>query len=77
MEAKRNRVIVLELLTQSNIVSTGFLLQKSLEDRIQELEIALEVVQKNELRDKQTIAKLQKQLARVSFRTKLLSNCVN
>jgi hypothetical protein len=51
--------------------------KKSLEDRIQELEIALEVVQKNELRDKQTIAKLQKQLARVSFRTKLLSNCVN
>ncbi|XP_068899256.1 uncharacterized protein [Tenebrio molitor] len=38
--------------------------KKSLEDRIQELEIALEVVQKNELRDKQTIAKLQKQLAR-------------
>ncbi|XP_063922150.1 uncharacterized protein LOC135136678 isoform X3 [Zophobas morio] len=38
--------------------------KKSLEDRIQELEIALEAVQKNELRDKQTIAKLQKQLAR-------------
>ncbi|RZC34827.1 hypothetical protein BDFB_001091, partial [Asbolus verrucosus] len=39
--------------------------EKSLEDRIQELEIALEVVQKNELRDKQTIAKLQKQIARL------------
>lgn len=46
--------------------SNSVLFQKSLEDRIHELEIALEVVQKNELRDKQTISKLQKQLARVS-----------
>ncbi|XP_044264437.1 uncharacterized protein LOC123011170 isoform X2 [Tribolium madens] len=38
--------------------------KKSLEDRIHELEMALEAVQKNELRDKQTIAKLQKQLSR-------------
>ncbi|XP_064211325.1 uncharacterized protein LOC661743 isoform X3 [Tribolium castaneum] len=38
--------------------------KKSLEERIHELEMALEAVQKNELRDKQTIAKLQKQLSR-------------
>lgn len=40
--------------------------QMFLETRIVELESALELAQKNELRDKQTINKLTKQLNRVS-----------
>lgn len=42
------------------------LFQTFLENRIAELEAALEVAQKNELRDKQTINKLTKQVNRVS-----------
>lgn len=45
-----------------------FSLQSFLEARIVELELALEATQKNELRDKQTINKLTKQLNRVSLR---------
>lgn len=42
--------------------------QESLEARIAELEEALEAAKRTELRDKQTLAKLQKQLQRVSRR---------
>lgn len=37
-----------------------------MEGRIVELEVALEAAQKGELRDRQTISKLSKQLSRVS-----------
>uniref|UniRef100_A0AAR5Q014 BMERB domain-containing protein n=1 Tax=Dendroctonus ponderosae TaxID=77166 RepID=A0AAR5Q014_DENPD len=40
--------------------------QTYLEGRIVELELALEAAQKGELRDRQTISKLSKQLSRVS-----------
>lgn len=66
LSAKHNYYKQLRWEHSELILRLGNYLQKSLERRIEELEIALEAAHKNELRDKQTIAKLQKQVNRVS-----------
>lgn len=64
-----NVVVLLVLRNDLNSILV-LLLQERLESRIIELEAALEAAQKTELKDKQALTKLQKQLSRVSIEVK-------
>lgn len=67
-------VTVLNLLLRSFFL---YAFQEKLEARIIELETALDEAQKTELKDKQTLTKLQKQLSRVSIKVKSGLCCIS